>query len=190
MNVQSLHRPRSNCRCCAERRRPLVQRRDHLPAARQGLRRQQRRRHRRFRRADRQAGLPAGSRCHGAVADAVLSVTGPRRRLRHRRLRRDQSRLRHHEGFPPLHQPRRNGVDCASSPSSSSITPRTSIRGFAARGAASRIPARATGTSGATPTRSIRARGSSFPTSRNRTGPGIRRRRPITGTASSRTSRT
>ena len=138
---------------------------------------------------DREAGLPAGSRRHGAVADAVLSVARPRRRLRHRRLRRDQSRLRHHEGFPPLHHRGEAAGPARHHRTGASITPRTSIRGFAARGAANRIQARATGTSGATPTRNTPARGSSSPTSRNRTGPGIRRQRPITGTASSRISR-
>ena len=55
------------------RRRPVVQGRDHLPAARQGVLRQQRRRHRRFRRPDPAARLPAGSRRHRALAAAVLS---------------------------------------------------------------------------------------------------------------------
>ena len=84
---------------------------------------------------------------------------------------------------------RRSAAVCASSPSSSSITPRTSIPGSSARSAARQARARATGTSGATPTRNTPARASSSPTPRNRTGPGTRRRRPITGTASSRTSR-
>ena len=50
--------------------------------------------------------------------------------------------------------------------------------------------ARATGMSGATPTRNIWARGSSSPTPRSRTGPGIPKPASSTGTASSRTSRT
>ena len=48
----------------------------------------------------------------------------------------------------------------------------------------------ATGMSGAIPTRNTRARGSSSPIPRNRTGPGIRKPASSTGTASSRTSRT
>ena len=37
------------------------------------------------------------------MAVAVLPLARPRRRLRHRRLRRHQSRFRDDEGFPPLH---------------------------------------------------------------------------------------
>ena len=84
-------------------RRALVQGRHHLSAARQGFCRQQPRRHRRLRRPDREARLPARPRRHRTVAAAVLSVAGPRRRLRHRRLRHDQSRVRQHEGLSPLH---------------------------------------------------------------------------------------
>ncbi len=61
--------------------------------------------------------------------------------------------------------------------------------GSSAPAAAIRNRARATGMSGATPTRNTRAPGSSSPIPRNRTGPGIRRPASSTGTASSRTSR-
>ena len=77
------------------RRSALVQGRDHLPAARAGLPRQQRRRHRRLPRPDREARLHQGSRRHRHLAAAVLSVAAARRRLRHRRLPRRPSGLRH-----------------------------------------------------------------------------------------------
>ena len=53
---------------------------------------------------DRKARLSARPRRDDAVAVAVLSLAGARRRLRHRRLRLHQSRFREHEGFPPLHR--------------------------------------------------------------------------------------
>ena len=52
-----------------------------------------------------------------------------------------------------------------------------------------KIRAPATGMSGAIPTRNTRARGSSSPIPRSRTGPGTRKPASSTGTASSRTSR-
>ncbi len=61
-------------------------------------------------------------------------------------------------------------------------------RGSSAHGGPGPIATPATGTSGATPTRNTPAPASFSPTPRNRTGPGTRRRRPITGTGSSRTS--
>ena len=87
----------------------------------------------------------------------------------------DQSRFRDDEGFQALHPGSARSAACASSPNSSSITPPTSTTGSSAPAAAIRARARATGMSGATPTRNIRARGSSSPTPRSRTGPGIRR---------------
>ena len=96
-------RSRHQGRSQARKRRAVVQGRDHLSAARQGVRRQQQRRHRRFRRPDREARLSAGSRRHRALAAAVLSLARPRRRLRHLGLSPHQSRFRHHAGFPPLH---------------------------------------------------------------------------------------
>ena len=134
--------------------------------------------------------LSAGARRHRAVAAAVLSLARPRRRLRHRRLRRDQSRFRDHEGFQALHPGSARSAACASSPSSSSTIPPTSTTGSSARAAASPARARATGMSGATPTRNTRARGSFSPTPRSRTGPGTPRPASSTGIASSRTSRT
>jgi hypothetical protein len=59
-----------------------------------------------------------------------------------------------------------------------------------ARAAPTPARARATGMSGATPTRNTRARGSSSPIPRSRTGPGTPKRANSTGTASSRTSPT
>ena len=91
----------------------------------------------------------------------------------------------------PISRPssaRRTAATSGSSPSWSSTTPRISIPGSSARVA--RSPARrcATFTCGATPTRNSRKPASSFSTPRNRTGRGTRWRRPITGTASIRTS--
>ena len=86
---------------------------------------------------------------------------------------------------------RRTGAGCGSSPSWSSTTRRTSIRGSSGRGARQAGQRRsATSTSGATRPTSTRTRGSSSRTSRRRTGPGIRSPRPTTGTASTRTSPT
>ena len=114
----------------------------------------------------------------------------PRRRLRHFRLRRHQSRLRHDAGFPPLHAggqaPRPARHHRAGH--QSHIGPARLVQARQAQPARTR--ARATGTSGATPTRNTRARASSSPTPRSRTGPGMTRPMPFTGTASSRISRT
>ena len=77
----------------------MVSRRDHLSAACPGLPRQRRGRHRRLRRADREARLPEGSGRDRALAAAVLSQSAPGRRLRHRRLQRRQSVLRHAPGL-------------------------------------------------------------------------------------------
>ncbi len=54
------------------------------------------------------------------------------------------------EDFSPLHPAKRTAADCASSPSSSSTTPPTSIRGSRPRGARPPARASATSTSGAT----------------------------------------
>ena len=96
--------------------------------------------------------------------------------------------LRHARRLQGLPARRRIAAGCASSPSWSSITPATSTRGSRSRGA--RSPARrgATSTSGATRPTSTKTRASSSRTSRRRTGRGIRWRRRITGTASSRIS--
>ena len=170
--------------------RPVVQGRDHLSASRQGVRRQQRRRHRRFRRSDRRLDYlqdlgvttlwllpfyPSPGKDDGYdIAD-------------YRRINPDFGTMRDFRRFMTRGAAARS---CASSPSWSSTTPPTSIRGSSARGAAGPAPTRATGTSGATPTRNTTARASSSPTPRSRTGPGTRRPRRITGTASSRTSPT
>ncbi len=62
--------------------------------------------------------------------------------------------------------------------------------GSSARARRRRDRRSATITSGPTPTRNMPARASSSSTPRNRTGPGTTRRKPITGTASIRTSPT
>ena len=100
-----------------------------------------------------QARLSARSRRHHAVAAAVLSEPRPRRRLRHRRLRRHQSRLRHHAGFPPLHargQAARPARDHRAG-HQPHLRPASLVQARQAQRHGHR--ARATGTSGATPTR-------------------------------------
>ena len=81
-----------------------------------------------------EARLHAGSRRHRDLAAAVLSLAAARRRLRHRRLSRHQSRaygtLR---DFKALHRAPRMSAACGSSPNSSSTTPPTSIPGSSAR---------------------------------------------------------
>ena len=81
---------------------------------------------------DAPAGLHSVARRQHAVAAAVLPVAVARRRLRHRALRRRAQELRHAEGLQDV--PRRGARTrtSASSPSSSSITPRTSIPWFQA----------------------------------------------------------
>ena len=66
----------------------------------------------------------------------------------------------------------------------------TSTPGSRPRARRRRAARSATSTSGRTTTSSIPARASSSSTRRSRTGPGTRRRAPISGTASTRTSRT
>jgi hypothetical protein len=88
----------------------LVQGRDHLPAAHQGLPGFERRRHRRLRRPDAAARLCAGTGRHGHLAPAVLPLAAARRRLRHRRLQGDQPVLRRHEGLSRPSWTRRTGA--------------------------------------------------------------------------------
>ena len=100
---------RLRCRCRhdpgrAEREHAVVQGRDHLPAACQVVLRCQQRRHRRFYRPDLQARLHRRSRREHDLAAAVLSLATPRRRLRHRRLSRRASRLRHAGRRQALHR--------------------------------------------------------------------------------------
>ena len=93
----------------------------------------------------------------------------------------------------PISRPsseRRTAATSGSSPSSSSITLLISILGFSARAARSRARSCAIFTSGAIPTRSSRKPASFFSIPKNRTGPGTRWRRPITGIASTRISPT
>ena len=134
--------------------------------------------------------LSAGSRRHHAVAAAVLSLARPRRRLRHRRLRRHQSRFRDDEGFQALHPGSQEARPARHHRArhQSHLRPARLVQARPPQRPEVRAPA--TGMSGATPTRNTRARGSSSPIPRSRTGPGIRRPASSTGTASSRTSRT
>ena len=71
----------------------MVQGRDHLSTARQGLLRRQRRRRRRLSGVVPQARLFPGSRRHRVVAAAVLPLAAARRRLRHFGLQEHQSVL-------------------------------------------------------------------------------------------------
>ena len=78
--------------------------------------------------AHREARLHRAARRQRDLAAAVLPLADARRRLRHRRLLRYQSRLRHARDFATF-VPRRTSAGSRSSRSSSSTTPRTSIRG-------------------------------------------------------------
>ena len=134
----------------------LVQGRGHLPAARQGVLRLQRRRHRRLPRPDREARLHPGPRRQHDLAAAVLSVAAARRRLRHRRLSTTSTRstARATTSARFVREAHRRGL--RSSPSWSSTTPRTSIRGSRPRAARRRARPSATSTSGATTRRQVR----------------------------------
>ncbi len=106
-----------------------------------------------FRGPARQARLHRRTRRHRDLAAAVLPQPAARRRLRHRRLPRRASRIRHARATcEALHLARRTSAASGSSPNSSSTTPPISIRGSSAR--AQRGPARspATSTSGPTTT--------------------------------------
>ena len=108
------------------------------------------------------------------LAAAVLPVAAPRRRLRHRALRRRSSELRHAEGFPRV--PRRGACARAACHHRAGHQPHLRSASVVPGGApgARRIVASATSTSGATPIRSTRACGSSSRTPSDRTGRGIR----------------
>ena len=157
----------------AGRRTALVQGRDHLPAAREVVLRCQQRRHRRLPRPDLQARLHRRPRRQRDLAAAVLSLAAARRRLRHRRLHHGPSRVRQAGRRQEASSPPPTSAACASSPSWSSTTPPTSIRGSSAPARPSPARPRATSTSGPTPTRSTRARASSSSTPSAPTGPGI-----------------
>ena len=83
----------------------------------------------------------AGPRRHRALAAAVLSFAAARRRLRHRRLHRRPSRLRHARRTSRVPATRRTRAACASSPSWCSTTPPTSTPGSSARAARRRAAA-------------------------------------------------
>ena len=148
----------------------------------------QQRRCRRFPRPDLQARLHRRSRRQHDLAAAVLSFAAPRRRLRHQRLSRRASRLRHAGRFPPVHRAPRMRAACGSSPNWWSTTPRTSIRWFQRARRAKPGSVCATSMSGPTTTRSTPARASSSSTRSAPTGPGTRWPAPTTGIGSIRTS--
>ena len=160
-------------------------------AARPGVLRQRRRRHRRFSRADAQARLHPVARRVVRLAPAVLPVAAARRRLRHRALRRRPQVLRDAEATSARFSTRRTRAGCASSPSWSSTTRRTSIHG-------SRRPARRQAGSrkrdyyvwSDTDQKYAGRAGSSSATPSARTGRGIRSPVRTTGTASFTISRT
>ena len=183
------HRPGQRRRSSARRRRPaVVQGRDHLPAARQGVLR---------RRTTTGSAISRGC----AASSITCRISGsPRcgccRSIPRRCATTATTSPTTGTSTPPTARMadfkalRARGArrDLGSSPSWSSITPRTSIRGFSARAAPSPVRRCATITCGATPTRNSPKPGSSSSIPRSRTGPGTRWRRPITGTASTRTS--
>ena len=176
-------------RTTADRQSALVPRRGHLPGPRPRILRQQRRRHRRLPRADAEARLHPVARRHGHLAAAVLPVAAPRRRLRHRALRRRPSELRHATGLPGVPErrarsraSRHHGARDQPHVRSASVVPGGAPRAHGARRSA-------TSTSGATPIRSTRACRSSSRTPSDRTGRGIRSPASTSGTASSTISR-
>ena len=131
-------------------RSALVQGRDHLSAARQGVLRFQRRRHGRLPGPDREARLHQGPRRQHDLAAAVLSLAAARRRLRHRRLPQRQSAVRHARRLPALRargaSPRSAGDHRADH--QPHLGPAPLVPGRAAR--ADRARTSATTTSGAT----------------------------------------
>ena len=136
----------------------------------------------------REARLHRRARRQHDLAAAVLSLAAPRRRLRHRRLPRRPSRLRHDDRREALHRGRAR----ARHPRHHRAGHQPHLRPASLVPARARAPSparrRATSMSGPTPTRNIPARASSSSTPSSRTGPGTRSRAPISGTASIRTS--
>ena len=170
---------------------PVVRGRPALVQARRLLRdphprllRRQRRRLRRFPRAHREARLPPVARDRLHLAAAVLRLAAARRRLRHLRLLRRASRLRHGRGRQaadrrgprpadprdrrPRHEPHLERPP---------VVPGVALEPGLAQARLVRVVGR--------PTTATRTRGSSSPTPRRRTGPGTRSPAPTTGTASS-----
>ena len=139
---------------------------------------------------DRQARLHRRPRRQHDLAAAVLSLAAPRRRLRHRRIPRRASRLRHDGRRQALH--RRGACARPARHHRAGDQPHLRPASLVPARAAAPSPARrrATSMSGPTTTRNIPARASSSSTPRTRTGPGTRSRAPISGTASIRTSPT
>ena len=160
-----------------------------LPAARQGVPRQQRRRGRRLRRPDREARLPARPRHHHAVAAAVLSSPG----------RDDGYDISDYGDINPAFGSMRDFRRFMAEAKRRDLRVITELvvnhtsdqHDWFKR--AKRSPKGSSARNwyvGATPTRNTRARASSSPTPRTQTGLGTPRRARSTGTASSRTSRT
>ena len=168
----------------------LVQGRDHLSAARQVVLRFQQRRHRRLSRPDLQARLHRRPRRQRDLAAAVLSLAAARRRLRHRRLPRRPSRLRHDGRRQALH---REAHERGMRVITELVINHTSDQHPWFQRARRAKP----GSRGARLLRLVRQRpeirGHAHHLHRyrdDRTGPGTRWPRPTTGTASTRTSPT
>ena len=152
------------------------------------LLRRERRRLRRLPRADRQARLSPVDRRRLRLAAADVQLAAARRRLRHRRLLLDPSRLRDGRRLPrvrragaPARHPRDRRPRHEPHLGRPPVVPGVARRPERAR--------RATGTSGPTRTSGIPTRGSSSSTARRRTGRSTRCAASTTGTASSITSR-
>ena len=154
-----------------------------------GLLRRQRRRRRRPDRPDLQARLPPGAGRRLPLADAHLRLAPEGRRLRHRRFPPDPPHDRHRRRLRGADQgrPRPRHPDHRRPRGQPHVRPASLVPGGAPR--PDTRPS-ATTTSGATPTRSTRGRGSSSATPRRPTGPGTRSPASTSGTASTAISPT
>ncbi len=152
----------------ASRRPALVQGRGHLPAARQVVLRCQQRRHRRLPGPAAEAGLHRRTRRERDLAAAVLSEPAARRRLRHRRLPRRASRIRHAGRRAPLHRGGARARPARHHRAGDQPHHRPAPLVPARPRGAGPARRRATSTSGPTPTRSTPARASSSSTPRSR----------------------
>ena len=160
-----------------------------LLSVRRHLYGRQRRRHRRFQGPAAAAGLSAGPRHHHDLADAVPALARQGRRLRHLRLLRRRSALRHarrlrrvHPWLPAARHPRDHR---------SRRQPHLrSARLVSAGASARRTRPTATGMSGPTRSRPMPTRAWCFPACRNRPGRATRRPAPGTSIASTISSPT